>query len=251
MLTKRIKQYLKNFRWELGQEQIENMLIAQQIIDTNTKSFERYKNMYQGEKVAVVATGPTLAQYVPEGDIIYVGVNKAYKSDKLKLDYLFCQDYLNGTPREIMDEIGKLDCIKFYGKFKSPKDIQIPESLIVEHGANPYYVDDCPPTLKIYEDICHHPLMNCFSVAFSALQFAIFTNPAELYLIGCDCSSTGYFYDKSKSTSIMDKHLHDMYEGYVRFKEFATKMYPDTRIISINPVGLKGIFEDRYIKEKK
>ena len=31
-----------------------------------------------------------------------------------------------------------------------------------------------------------------------------------------------------------------------RIKEFARQYYPETEIISINPVGLKGLFIDQY-----
>ena len=38
-------------------------------------------------------------------------------------------------------------------------------------------------------------------------------------------------------------------DGWRRMKKFANVYYPDTEIISINPVGLKGIFRDEYQKE--
>ena len=33
---------------------------------------------------------------------------------------------------------------------------------------------------------------------------------------------------------------------WYQLKKFARVFYPDTEIISINPVGLKGIFKDEY-----
>ena len=36
-------------------------------------------------------------------------------------------------------------------------------------------------------------------------------------------------------------------DGYVRLKEFAEIYYPDVEIISVNPVGLKGLFADIYM----
>jgi hypothetical protein len=38
----------------------------------------------------------------------------------------------------------------------------------------------------------------------------------------------------------------DIYEGWKDLKKFAQIYYPDTEIISINPVGLKGLFTDVY-----
>ena len=248
-MVRKIRNYLKELRSELSQEQVENMLMAQQIVDTNKRAFENYKNFYKGKKIGIIATGPSLKDYVPEDDMIYIGVNKAYRFDKVKCDYLFCQDYQDGTPRDILEEIADIDCVKFFGKFKSPKNIQIPEKFILEQGAIPYFVDDWPPTKRIFEDISYHPLMNFYSVVFAAIHFAIYTNPSEIHLIGCDCSNLGYFYKNGKSSAAMDKHLQDIYNGYVMVKEFVAKQYPDTTIISINPVGLKGMFEDRYTKE--
>ena len=37
--------------------------------------------------------------------------------------------------------------------------------------------------------------------------------------------------------------------GYARTKMFARQYYPETEIISINPVGLRGLFKDVYTEE--
>ena len=34
--------------------------------------------------------------------------------------------------------------------------------------------------------------------------------------------------------------------GYKKFKEFIDIYYPDVEVISVNPVGLKGLFRDVY-----
>ena len=33
------------------------------------------------------------------------------------------------------------------------------------------------------------------------------------------------------------------------FKQFKNKVYPDVEVVSINPVGLKGVFKDVYTEE--
>ena len=35
-------------------------------------------------------------------------------------------------------------------------------------------------------------------------------------------------------------------EGYKRIKTFTEQFYPDVEIISVNPIGLKGMFHDMY-----
>lgn len=48
-----------------------------------------------------------------------------------------------------------------------------------------------------------------------------------------------------------------VYEGFGKIKDtaflkmFASKYYPDIKIYSINPVGLKGLFKDIYTDEYK
>jgi hypothetical protein len=45
------------------------------------------------------------------------------------------------------------------------------------------------------------------------------------------------------------QHVYRMDEimmGYQLFQRFIAKYYPDVEVISINPVGLKGMFKDVY-----
>jgi hypothetical protein len=98
------------------------------------------------------------------------------------------------------------------------------------------------------------PLADCGSVVFSALQFALWLNPRKLYLVGCDCSHGGYFYkdgnaeNKNSNTLEIDRVV----QGYIWFKKFAQRYYPETELVSINPVGLRGIFLDcDQTKEKR
>ena len=92
-------------------------------------------------------------------------------------------------------------------------------------------------------DISTQPL-GCFgSVVFPALQFSLWTNPKKIYLVGCDCTTLGYAYNKNETNFLITEEIINAYK---KFKFFAYKYYPETEIISINPVGLKGIFKDVY-----
>ena len=77
------------------------------------------------------------------------------------------------------------------------------------------------------------------SSTFSAMQFALFTNPKRIYLVGCDCSS-GYYDGKGGNNAA------PFIEVWKELKKFADIYYPETEIISVNPVGLKGLFTDLY-----
>ena len=41
-------------------------------------------------------------------------------------------------------------------------------------------------------------------------------------------------------------NLNKMLTGYKKLKKFIDIYYPDIEIISVNPVGLKGLFKDVY-----
>lgn len=41
-----------------------------------------------------------------------------------------------------------------------------------------------------------------------------------------------------------------MVPGWQEIKQFSDRYYPDIEIISINPVGLKGLFKEEYKKRK-
>lgn len=40
--------------------------------------------------------------------------------------------------------------------------------------------------------------------------------------------------------------MNKLIGNWIMLKKFAETYYPDTKIISVNPVGLKGIFTDLY-----
>ena len=77
---------------------------------------------------------------------------------------------------------------------------------------------------------------------FSALQFALFTEPKTIYLVGCDCTDSGYFKKAGKGIkqNLLEKTEYLWHEA----KYFINQYYPDTEIVSVNPVKLKGLFRD-------
>ena len=53
------------------------------------QTFLKYKNINAGKNVVLLATGPSLNDFKPIKDAIYMGVNKAYSYTGVQLDYLF------------------------------------------------------------------------------------------------------------------------------------------------------------------
>ena len=90
----------------------------------------------------------------------------------------------------------------------------------------------------------------------TALQFILYTNPRRIYIVGCDSVPSGHFNsqgedDNEKERQIaLQKRFHEgMYNDWLKFKKFTQVYYPETEIISVNPIKLKGLFKDVYTQE--
>ena len=218
--------------------------ILNSVKSCHEEAFKPYKNKYNGQDVVILATGPTLTQYKPLSGAIHIGVNNAYKYKGTILDFLFVQD-IYGLKAQIGDinTYAPEKCQKFYGDVLFCDHCAIPESYVIKTGAKRYYTGGMAS--PFLHDIASCLMPDFGSVVFSALAFAMYTNPKRIYLVGCDCSDLGYF--DSDKPEISPSLKHDMpriLEGWKSFKNFAEHLYPETEIISVNPVGLKGMFKD-------
>lgn len=216
------------------------------------RTFLPYKNKAAGRDIVIVAGGPTAARFKPIPNAIYIGVNRAYKLSSVTLDYLFCQDYIAIQSGDTLDEIyayRRGECVKFVGLVGDnawDNGFVIPESFAARLDALRYRAVEGELDDFAY-DLSVQPLADCGSVVFAALQFALWMNPRRVYLVGCDCSQGGYFYKSGDAPGAGGKPLpvDRLLQGYAWFKQFAQRYYPETEIISINPVGLKGLFIDQ------
>lgn len=218
------------------------------------RTFRPFKNKHNRQDIVIVACGPTAANYKPIPGAIHIAINRATRFANIGFDYLFIED---GGPklRDFVDEMNAYQnksgsCKKFYG-LHSPDVLEtgnvLSESDAVKANAFRFHVDNFMKyrgfASEFAFDISTRPF-GCFgSTVFPALQFALWTNPKRIYLVGCDCTSTGHFYNKSESTYLNQTQLLN---GYHALKKFVASYYPDTEIISINPVALKGMFSDIY-----
>ena len=216
----------------------------------NQKVFPQFKNKYAGRDVAVVACGPTASSYKPIPEVVHIGVNRAIFLERVDFDYLFVSDGGGAFSREHMDRLNSYrgdKCVKFYGYQRDDVGM-ISESDVIKAHAYRYAMDNYLWCMREYKsrfplDISTQPLPAPVSTVFPALQFALWTNPKRIYLVGCDCTQDGHFYTTEKN---LDLHIGNILQAYKDFASFAKRFYPDTQIISINPVGLKGMFEDCF-----
>lgn len=249
LLDRKIEKMYKELREEL----VNRIEEQNEISDVNTNAFAKYRNCYRGKDVVIVATGPTLNEYKPIENAIHIGVNTAYKISNIRLDYLFVQD---GRPSYLeegkYEGIENVKCKIFMGRVlkRSPFEYsEFPEEYRLSENITDYIIDHVWPEERIYRDICHHPVSGGVTVTFSALHFALYTYPRKIYLVGCDSTPTMHFDGTVDGESAIDDNaVKNIKERYKLTKEFAKMHYPETEIISISPVGLKGIFKDVYIK---
>ena len=227
----------------------------------NNFAFKEIKNLYNGKDVVLCGAGPTLAKYNPIPDAIHFALNRALLNEKVHFDYLIADDWdgLNFIQNEILE----YDCIKFFGhQIGTELFRQIPESFVIANNAKRYYTDSYKVEdgfkSKFVCDIDKMAIGNMPNIALSAMQILLFTNPRRIFLVGCDASANGHFKcDEKLSKEQIEQHKKDLniavagtpvINKWLELKEFAQTYYPTTEIISINPVGLKGIFKDEYTK---
>ncbi len=207
--------------------------------------FPKYHNIFMNQDVAVVGAGPTLQNYLPLDNTIHIGVNRTFLYNKIKFDFLFVQDY--GAAKHYLDDFVKYDCHKFLGISSNDK-ICIPEYFYNLPNIEGYYTQY--PFSGFFTDISQNPLGDYASIIFPALNFALYTHPRRIYLVGCDCNLNGYFNNEKMQMpdNILKSCLSHNKRGWNDFKQFVQYHYPDIEVISVNPVGLKGMFHDMYTK---
>lgn len=227
---------------------LEAACLANEIRDLHTATFAEFKGCNRDKDVAVVGCGPTLNYYQPISGVKHIGVNNAYKKRDLKLDYLFITDYIEGN-KQIFNEINSVECHKFFTKFTNDvllNERYIPENISEKCNGRRFYVLE--HNAPVHWDIMYYPLMFFKSTIFPAIHFALYTRPKRLYLVGCDCTVIKHFDGAKNAEDKFDYYSYYWKSGYKYLKRFVQTYCPDTEIISVNPVGLKGMFRDIYME---
>ena len=221
------------------------------IHDLHQKTFSPFKNCNNGKDVVLVGAGPSVNKFVPIENAVYVGLNRAFKLDTVKFDYLFSIDW-EGIKDYAEDffNYGDDDCIKFIGDQNLPEQMQkqIPESILHSDKIRRYMTNTPNFEYRFTKNIDSEPLNNACTVSLQAMQFVLYTNPKKIYLVGIDCSADGHFIGNGFEN--INEDIEELAKiaviQYQELKQFAQVYYPNTEIISVNPVNLKGIFKDWY-----
>lgn len=226
----------------------------------NHETFAALRNLCAGKDVVVCGAGPTLQKYQPIEGAIHIALNRAFLYDKVQFDYVFAQDWdgIKMVQQELIDYKGN-NCVKLLARnFSGAKSI--PESYAIKCKAKQFVTDDYlfhnGYLSKFVNDIDSRCIGGMPNVGMSSMQFALFLNPKRLYIVGCDMSGV-HFVNKNqtdKEKAAEKKELEENWKNNMKpllakweeFKVFTKTFYPETEIISVNPVGLKGMFTDLY-----
>ena len=267
-MNEQLKKTLRSLLWTLRGEKFERMVeMNAKLLSTallHQKTFLPYKNYCKGEKdIVVCGAGPTLNQYEPIEGAIHIAVNRAFLYDKVNFDFIFAQDY-DGIKMVEQDMVKYRpgECVKFLGTQIDEKKM-IPESLILKCGALRFdtdgYIYRDGTKGKMIVDLESRPLCNMMNVGQSVMQLALYMNPRRIYIVGCDMSGA-HFANGNESQAereerdnrvrkTWEESREKLLHRWREIKNFASIYYPDTEIISVNPVGLKGMFKDLYQHE--
>ena len=218
------------------------------------KTFLPYKNKHYMQDVVLVGAGPSLHNYIPLKNVYHLGLNRVFEYSKIHFDYLFTT---NKTGLEDYEQgfINYPNCDKFIGDEYGNQFFQISESFLNKANAKRFINTAGLVNKKLALFLDTEPLYASSTVSIQAMQFLLYTNPKRIYLVGIDCSvsNSGHFIGK---TSEIAQNREDLVnndlkaiEDWKNLKRFAQIYYPDTEIISINPVGLKGLFKEFYTSD--
>lgn len=256
MIKDKIRNRINEF-YEINQTNIRVAML-------HKETFSRFKGICSGREIVVCGAGPTLQHYVPIAEAVHIAVNRAFIYDKVKFDFIYAQDFdgIRMVQTELVD-YRKNECIKLLGhQLETPKK-QIPESLAIKCNALRFITDEYiyrdGYKSRFVVDIDKQAIGNMPNVGISVMQFALFMNPLRIYIVGCDMSG-GHFcnpnQDKEEKEielktleTIWSTNQNRLLDKWDELKTFAKIYYPDTELVSVNPVGLKGIFRDIYQKE--
>ena len=243
----RIRDIIRTEVSYIAAREVSNALMIQNL---HSKTFPQFKNVHKNDTVAIFGGGPTISYYNNEITGINIALNHLIFKDDIHFSYLFNWDFQGTIEKDpaYYEKIKQINCKKFFGRFQCGDFLEYPDNpedlkneIYHFYSSARHHLPAYSYSENFHYDIETHPITDFMSVSFAAIQFALYTHPKKLYLVGLDTSQTGHYlgYDNVY-------HIGKMLTGYKKLKKFIDIYYPDIEIISVNPVGLKGLFKDVY-----
>ncbi len=216
--------------------------------------FTQYRNCNAGKDIIFIAGGPTALYFNNQKcGGIKCGVNGII-SIVDDLNYLFIEDTFlhdKNLNKEI-DQYQGNNCQKFYGILPSRRVQFLNRRVHNTDRISPIHIKNGEANVFLLEDVVNgkwaidlevEAFGDFCGAALSALQFLLYTHPKRIYLVGNDCTNQKLAYHSDRPHN--GNHAPKI-RGYKIMKQVVESIYPDVEIISVNPVGLKGIFKDVY-----
>jgi hypothetical protein len=214
----------------------------------NWNAFRHFKNKHQSDVAVVCGTGETLSIYKPIDQTIHIGCNDVVFYDQKIFDYYFFNDW-KWSSQKLKDAVieykPKLE--KFLGNFVDDPKAGCSIETSIKANASWYDVEGPNWWLSGGNKATYQKEIDKYwigdaggSTIFICLQFALFCGFKEINIVGCDIIGSKHFVPKPP------KNLQYLLNSWKKFKKFLDLEFPDVKINVINPIGLKGYFNDIY-----
>lgn len=204
-------------------------------------NFLPYKDVHRGAEGVLIATGPTFKRYdhheIKKKGRIIVAVNSAIM-DLTRDPHYYFFGHVDKRSEEYLFKVKDLACAKFgFTRVNAlPQETCLSDTMARHLGATPYELDT---SVGFEQHLEVFPLVD-HAINFSALQFMIWTGIRKIFLVGCDVTAVVSHRDPSIDE---DRQVEKMMAVWRDFKEYAERM--GVEVVVINPVGLKGMFQER------
>lgn len=226
--------------------------------------FTKYRGMHKGSDIVLFGTGYTVKFFSPMRNVINMGMNRIIVNKNIDFQYFVACD--NDPDSEIFESILSSDrtMIKFFGICNSTRgETLIPEYMRNRRDVETIYVSAERGTIndaisereqpyKFPIDISVSPLKSYGTTYYVMMQIALWMHPKRIYLVGADCFGGNGAHGIKVCTENLPRFDYRWFiKGWKYMKDFIHYNYPDIEVISINPVGLRGLFTDQYTDSYK
>lgn len=248
----------ENIGKELLASQSNNAYTFKKLLITaylHQQTFKPFKIVNQNKDLVLVGAGPTLNDFSKEKIVdlqhpVFLSLNRAFMKKDISFDYLFCIDFIGIV--DYADEFFAYPgAIKFIGNQDLGPTWEIPQTYDTMPNIYRYNSTIGTPLNNFAINLEVEPLYNSSTVSIQAMQFALYTQPRRIFLVGIDCTSKGHFigidHDLTKRGENTEMLAAQAITDWHRMKDFINLHYPQTEVISVNPVGLKGLFNDIFV----
>lgn len=207
------------------------------------KNILNFKNIHQGERCFIVATGPSLKEedlrILAEHKEICFGVNRIFNVDERlwRPQYYIFLDRAGMT--QYWDKIASYDVEEKFLGDAYWKDTEYKGNIHVIHALTVHSFNEPP---RFSEQI-ERKVYSYSTVTYAAIQLAVYMGFSTIYLLGVDCnysknSKKNYFFEDKKVDNL-DHHEERMIVAYKTAREYA-----DSHGVKILNASRGGMLEE-------